>query len=229
MCESKGEHGAMSQKTPGNPMGTSPAARREPWVLMGIGTALLILSAIGPHDRLTWVLEVAPILIGVPILIMTGRCFPLTPLAYRLVFIHAAILMVGAHYTYALVPLGEWAKEIFHVTRNHYDRLGHLAQGFVPAILAREILLRRTPLVRGKWLFFLVCCVCMAISVVYEFTEWWAAVLGGDAADSFLGSQGDVWDTQWDMFMCTMGAILAQMTLARVHDRELGEIVRREG
>jgi putative membrane protein len=203
--------------------------RREPIALLAFCAALLIVSGIGPHDRLTWILEVAPILIGAPILIMTARRFPLTPLAYRLLFIHAAILMVGAHYTYALVPLGEWAQDIFHLARNHYDRLGHLAQGFVPAILAREVLLRRTPLVRGRWLFFLVCCVCMAISVAYEFTEWWVAILGSEAADAFLGSQGDVWDTQWDMFMCTVGAILAQLTLGRVHDRELGEIMRSEG
>lgn len=196
-------------------------ARREPWILLGLCTAALALSGVGPYDRLTWVLEVAPILVGVPILAMLYRRFPMTPLAYRLVFLHALILMVGAHYTYALTPLGEWAQDLFHLARNPYDRLGHFAQGFVPAILAREVLLRRTPLRPGRWLSFLTLCVCMAISAFYEFTEWWAALLGGEAADSFLGSQGDVWDTQWDMFMCLIGASAALLTLSRLHDREL--------
>ena len=183
----------------------------------------LAVSAIHPHDYLTWLLEVAPILLGAPILIATYRRFPLTPLLYRLLFLHALILMVGGHYTYAKVPLGFWVQDLLGLARNHYDRLGHFAQGFVPALLAREVLLRKTPLRRGGWLFFLVTCVCLAFSATYEFIEWWSAVLGGSAADAFLGTQGDVWDTQWDMFLALVGALTAQLTLSRVHDRQLGK------
>ncbi|HXO19176.1 MAG TPA: DUF2238 domain-containing protein [Thermoanaerobaculia bacterium] len=195
--------------------------RREPLVLLAIGAAALVVSAVGPYDRTTWWLEVFPILLGVPLLVATYRRFPLTPLAYRLLFVHALILMIGGHYTYARVPLGEWMRHAFAFHRNHYDRIGHFAQGFVPAILAREVLLRRSPLVRGKWLTFLVVCVCMTISVSYEFVEWWSAVLGGQAADAFLGTQGDPWDTQWDMFFALVGAVTALLLLPRGHDREL--------
>jgi putative membrane protein len=194
---------------------------REPLVLLLLTAVALVVSGIGPYDRVTWVLEVAPILIGVPILIATYRRFPLTPLLYRLLFVHGLILMLGGHYTYARVPLGFWVSELLGWTRNHYDRLGHFAQGFVPAILAREILLRRTPLRPGGWLFFLVACVCLAFSATYEFAEWWSAVIGAEAAESFLGTQGDVWDTQWDMFLALVGAVSAQFLLARVHDRQL--------
>ena len=132
--------------------------------------------------------------------------------------------MLGGHYTYAEVPLGFWVRDALGLSRNHYDRLGHLAQGFVPAILAREILIRKTPLKPGPWLFFLVTCVCLAISAFYEFVEWWAALASGEAASAFLGTQGDVWDTQWDMFLCLLGALAAQITLARVHDRQLAAL-----
>ncbi len=169
-------------------------------------------------------LEVFPIFIAVPILIVTARRFPLTPLVYRLIFVHALILMVGGHYTYAKVPLGFWMEHVLHLTRNNYDRIGHFAQGFVPAIIAREVLLRRTPVPRGKWLFFLVTCVCLAISACYEFIEWGTAVIGGSSADAFLGTQGDVWDTQWDMFTALIGAIVGQLLLAGVHDRQLQEM-----
>jgi putative membrane protein len=184
----------------------------------------LIISGIGPHDRTTWWLEVFPVVLGVPLLIATRRRFPLTPLLYVLLFVHALILMLGGHYTYARVPLGFWVQDLLDLSRNHYDRLGHFAQGFVPAILAREILLRRTPLRPGGWLFFLVCSVCLAFSACYEFFEWWAAVIGGSAADDFLGTQGDVWDTQWDMFLALLGAITAQLFLARLHDRQLARL-----
>ena len=185
------------------------------------GAACLVLSAIGAADRGTWVMEVFPIFIAVPVLLATARRFPLTPLAYRLIFVHALILMVGGHYTYAKVPLGFWMRDVFHLARNNYDRIGHFAQGFVPAIIAREIYLRRTPLTRGAWLFFIVTCTCLAISACYEFIEWGAAIAGGSAADAFLGTQGDMWDTQWDMFTALWGAIVAQLLLARVHDRQL--------
>jgi putative membrane protein len=175
-------------------------------------------------DRVTWVLEIFPIVIAAPILVLTARRFPLTPLVYRLIFIHAIILMVGGHYTYANVPLGNWVRDWLGLARNHYDRLGHFAQGFVPAIIAREILLRKLPLRPGGWVFFIVACVCLAISACYEFIEWWSALLGGDSADAFLGTQGDVWDTQSDMLMALIGAIVAQLFLARVHDRQIAAL-----
>jgi putative membrane protein len=195
--------------------------RREPAILLVATIVALIVSRIGAAEPGTWVLEVFPIFIAIPILVATAKRFPLTPLAYRLLFVHALILMLGGHYTYAKVPLGFWAQDALHLGRNHYDRLGHFAQGFVPAIIAREVLLRRSPLQRGKWLFFLVICVCLAISASYELIEWLAAVLGGSSADAFLGTQGDVWDTQWDMFMAGVGALSALVLLPRVHDRQL--------
>lgn len=197
--------------------------RREPTILLIAALTLLALSRVGAQEPGTWVLEIAPILIVAPILVVTARRFPLTPLVYRLLFLHAVVLMVGGHYTYAKVPLGFWVQDALGLARNHYDRLGHFAQGFVPAMLAREVLLRRSPLERGKWLTFLVVCVCLAISAAYELIEWLAAVLGGSAADAFLGTQGDVWDTQWDMFMALVGATAA-LALSRVHDRQLATL-----
>ena len=193
---------------------------RELVALLAVVSAALLWSAIRPHDYLTWLLEVAPVLIGAPILLATHGHFPLSMLAYRLVGLHALILIVGGHFTYALVPAGLWLQEALDLARNHYDRLGHLAQGFVPAILAREILLRTTPLVRGRWLAFLVVSVCMAISAAYELIEWLAALISAEAADSFLGTQGDNWDTQWDMFLALCGALSA-LTLAGAHDRSM--------
>jgi putative membrane protein len=198
----------------------------EPLVLLCLGVVLLALSGVAPHDRFTWVLEVAPILIGLPILVVTYPRFRLTPLVYRLLFLHALVLMVGGHYTYAEVPVGFWVRDALGLARNDYDRLGHFAQGFVPAILAREILLRRSPVRPGKWLFFLVTCVCLAVSAFYELTEWWTALATGDAATAFLGTQGDPWDTQWDMFTALIGAIVAQLTLRRLHDRQLARLGR---
>lgn len=193
-------------------------------LLLGLTAVALVVSGIDPHDRTTWWLEVFPVLLGVPLLLATRRSFPLTPLLYVLLFVHALILILGGHYTYARVPLGFWVQDLLDLGRNHYDRLGHFAQGFVPAILAREILLRRTPLRPGGWLFLLVCSVCLAFSACYEFFEWWAAVIGGSAADDFLGTQGDVWDTQWDMFLALLGAITAQLLLSRLHDRQLARL-----
>ncbi len=194
---------------------------REPLLLLIVGAALLVLSGIGPHDRTTWWLEVAPILIAVPILVLTARRFPLTPLAYRLIFVHALILMLGGHYTYAEVPAGFWVEDALGLARNPYDRLGHFAQGFVPAVVAREVLLRRSPLEPGKWLTFLALSVCLAISALYELVEWWAALIAGDGADAFLGTQGDQWDTQWDMFVALLGAATALLILSRLHDRQI--------
>jgi putative membrane protein len=197
---------------------------REPLVLLIVGAVLLVLSGIGPHDRTTWWLEVGPILIAAPVLILTARRFPLTPLAYRLIFVHALILMLGGHYTYAEVPLGFWIQRVFGFARNHYDRIGHIAQGFVPAIVVREILIRRSPLRPGKWLTFLALCVCLAISAFYELVEWWAALLGGEGADAFLGTQGDQWDTQWDMFLALLGAASALLLLSRLHARQIARL-----
>ena len=195
--------------------------RHEPVILLVLTLVCLAISRIGAVEPGTWILEVFPIFLAIPLLVATAKRFPLTPLAYRLLFVHALILMVGGHYTYAKVPLGFWVQDALHLGRNHYDRLGHLAQGFVPAIIAREVLLRRSPLQRGKWLFFLVICVCLAVSASYELIEWLAALLGGSSADAFLGTQGDVWDTQWDMFMALVGAITSLLLLSRVHDRQL--------
>jgi putative membrane protein len=194
---------------------------REPLLLLIVGAGLLVLSGIGPHDRATWWLEVAPILIAVPILVATARRFPLTRLAYRLIFVHALILMLGGHYTYAEVPLGYWMERALGLARNPYDRIGHFAQGFTPAIVVREILIRRSPLESGKWLTFLVLCVCLAISALYELVEWWAALIGGEGADAFLGTQGDQWDTQWDMFVALLGAATALLIFSRFHDRQI--------
>jgi putative membrane protein len=190
-----------------------------------VGVALVV-SGIAPHDRTTWWLEVFPVLVAAPILFATRARFPLTPLAYTLIALHALVLCVGGHYTYAQVPLGFWVQDWLGLARNHYDRLGHFAQGFVPAIVAREVLLRTSPLRPGRWLFFLVTATCLAISACYEFVEWWAALLGGVAAEAFLGTQGDVWDTQWDMFLALVGGITAQLVLGRAHDRALARVAR---
>jgi len=193
-----------------------------PLALLAGAALALGVSAIGPADRTTWWLEVAPVLIVAPILLGTWRRFPLTPLLYVLVFVHALILILGGHYTYAQVPLGFWLQETFGFARNHYDRIGHFAQGFVPAIAAREVLLRHRVVARGGWLAFLVLSICLAVSALYELIEWQAAVMGGEAADAFLGTQGDVWDTQWDMFLALLGAATSQALWSRLHDRQLG-------
>lgn len=193
-------------------------------VLVALTLAALVVSGIGPADRTTWWLEVLPVLIALPLLVATRRVFPLTTLLVLLLFGHGLILMLGGHYTYAEVPLGFRLQELFDLSRNPYDRLGHLAQGFVPAILAREVLLRTSPLQRGKWLFVLVVSVCLAFSALYELFEWLAAVIGGASAGAFLGTQGDVWDTQWDMFCALIGAISAQLLLSALHDRQLARL-----
>ncbi len=189
--------------------------------LLALVLGVLAWSGVAPHDRFTWFLEVAPVLVGLPIVLLTARRFPLTPLAYTLLALHACILMVGGKYTYAEVPLGFWVRDAMGWTRNHYDRLGHLAQGFIPALVAREVLLRTSPLRPGKWLFFLVLCFALALSATYELVEWWTAAGTGEAADAFLGTQGDVWDTQWDMMLAGIGAITSQLLLSRWHDRQL--------
>ncbi len=189
--------------------------------LLTIFGVVFVWSAIRPHDVFTWFLEVLPAIIALPILLFSHQKFPLTPILYVLILIHAIILMVGGHYTYAGVPLFNWLKDAFDLGRNYYDRMGHFAQGFVPAMIAREILIRKNIVKSGAWLFFIVCCICLSISACYEFIEWWVAVASGEAAEAFLGTQGDVWDTQWDMFYALIGAILAQILLANFHASQL--------
>ncbi len=189
--------------------------------------ALLGVSAIRPYEIGTWLMEVAPVIVVLPILWFTQPRFPLTRLLYALIFVHAAVLILGGHYTYARVPLGEWMREAFAFERNHYDRFGHWMQGFVPAIAARELLLRHTALQPGGWLFTIVTAVALAISALYELIEWGAAVALGAGADEFLGTQGDPWDTQTDMAMAWIGAMAAQWLLARRHDRQLAALGRR--
>jgi putative membrane protein len=183
--------------------------------------AVLAWSGVGPADRFTWWLEVAPILIALPILLATHRTFPLSRLAVVLLTLHAAILCVGGHWTYAEVPFGFWMAKWFGWSRNHYDRIGHFAQGFVPAILAREVLIRRSPLANSRWLPVVVVSICLSVSALYELVEWAAAVLTAGGATAFLGTQGDPWDTQWDMFLALVGASTALCLLSGVHDRAL--------
>ena len=200
-------------------------SKSERCLLVLMTIAALVVSGTLPHDEMTWWMEVSWVLVGLPLLIATGRAFPLTPLLYRLLFLHALVLILGGHYTYARVPLGQWLQDLCHLSRNHYDRFGHFAQGFFPAILAREILLRRSPLVRGGWLFFLVVCVCLAFSAFFEMIEWWSAITLGSAADAFLATQGDPWDTHWDMFWAMVGAIGSLCLLARYHDHQLRQLI----
>lgn len=197
-------------------------------LLAALGTAVtlaLLASGIDPFDRATWWLEVAPVLIAAPILLLTGRRFPLTTLLYVLIALHALVLIYGGAYTYARVPAGAWVQDLFGLARNPYDKLGHFAQGFVPALIAREILLRgRFVPDGGAMTGFLCVCVAMAISAWYEVIEWWAALAFGDGAYEFLGTQGDIWDTQADMFTAFIGALAALLLLARAQDRQIARL-----
>jgi putative membrane protein len=194
---------------------------RHHLILLGVVIAILAWSAIRPHDYFTWMLEVAPGVVGIGVLVGIYRRFRLTSLAYTLVALHVTILFVGGHYTYAEVPLFNWIRDAFHFSRNHFDRVGHFAQGFVPAIIIREVLLRCSPLVRGKWLVTIVLSMCLAISAIYELFEWGTSVMTGESATAFLGTQGDETDTQKDMFLCLIGATSSLLLLSRKHDRQL--------
>lgn len=180
-----------------------------------------VWSYIDPAERGTWWLEAAPVVIALPLLAATAKRFPLTPMLYALIWLHMLVLLLGAHYTYAHVPLGEWAREAFAFDRNHYDRFGHFMQGFVPAMIGRELLLRTSPLKSGKWLFALLVLSCLGISALYEIVEWIAAAIGKQGAESFLGTQGDVWDTQKDMAIAALGAAAALLILGKRHDAQL--------
>jgi len=196
-------------------------------LLSGSAGMVFVWSMIGPKDRFTWFLEVFPVIVGFVLIAATRQRFPISRLVYAGIWAHMMILMVGGHYTYAEVPLFNHLRDAFDLARNHYDRVGHFAQGFFPALLAREILLRTSPLAPGKWLFFIVVCICLAFSATYELIEWAVAVGSGSAADAFLGTQGDVWDTQWDMFLALIGAVTAQVVLGGGHDRSLARLHRR--
>jgi len=198
-----------------------PGAQRTLATVMAVWLAGLLVSGIAPYDRATWWLEVAPVLIAAPLLVATRERFPFTTLAYALICVHGLILMVGAAYTYAQVPVGFWVQDWLGIERNPYDRLGHFAQGFIPAIVAREILIRAFKLAPGGFLFFITVCIALALSAVYEMIEWWTALALGQGADHFLGTQGDEWDTQWDMFLALVGAVTSQLFFARAHDREI--------
>jgi putative membrane protein len=191
------------------------------FVWLAVYFTVLIWSGISPKDYFTWILEVFPALIGFGVLALTYTRFRLTPLAYFLILVHCVILMIGGHYTYAEVPLFNWIRDFFGMERNNYDKIGHLAQGFIPALIAREILLRLKVVARKGWLPFIIICICLAISAFYELVEWWAALLSGEAAEAFLGTQGYVWDTQSDMALALAGAILSLVLLSKIHDAQI--------
>ena len=193
-------------------------------VLGGVVLTALVVSGLSPHDRLTWLMEVAPVLVAAPVLFWTRRTFPLTTLLYVVITLHALVLVMGGAYTYARVPLGFWLQDLFDLGRNPYDKIGHFMQGFVPALVAREVLLRGKHVAKGRMLGLLAVCIALAISAVYELIEWWAALGLGQGADEFLGTQGDPWDTQSDMFMALIGAAVALAGFSRLQDRQIHEI-----
>jgi putative membrane protein len=201
--------------------------KRSQVFLLTMTLVIAFWSVIHPHDLFTWFLETFPAFIGLAVLAATYRRFPLTALAYSVIAIHCVILFVGGHYTYAEVPLFNWVRDTFHLARNDYDRIGHFWQGFGPAIVARELVIRTSPLKKGKWLFFLVMCSCLALSAAYELLEWRVAVATGSAADAFLGTQGDPWDTQEDMATAWFGALMALWLLPKVHDRQITRLARK--
>jgi len=210
---------------PSPPQNSDPAPMH--WALLAATLIALVASGWRPYDRLTWVLEVLPVLIAAPLLVATYRRYPLTTLLYLLIFAQALVLMLGGAYTYARVPAGFWVQELLHLSRNPYDKLGHFMQGLVPAMVAREILLRGAYVRAGKMTAFLCICVALAISALYELIEWWSALALGQGADEFLGTQGDPWDTQSDMLLALIGATVAMLTLTRLHDRQLATVARR--
>ena len=192
---------------------------------LAIFFSVLIWSGINPKDYLTWLLETAPAMMAFIVLMATRQRFPLTDLTYGLILFLSLILMIGGHYTYAEVPLFDWFKDVFNQDRNNFDKAAHFAQGFVPAIIAREIIVRNQVLKKTNWLNFFVICICLAISAFYELIEWWVAIISKEAAESFLGTQGYIWDTQSDMALALLGAMVALVTLKQTHDRQLSELL----
>ena len=207
------------------------SSRRTPWLLVAFLACigLLVVSGLHPFDRATWVMEVAPAVIALPVLWVSYKNFPLTSLLYALLFVHAAVLMLGGAYTYARVPLGFAIQDVLHLSRNPYDKIGHFFQGFVPALVAREILIRGSYVRGRRMLAFVVVCIVLAISACYEFIEWGAALAMGQGADEFLGTQGDPWDTQSDMFFALIGSVVALLSLSRVQDRQIEQLVGTQG
>jgi putative membrane protein len=193
------------------------------WILIVLFFAGLFLSGIRPHDYFTWILEVFPAIIGFGILLFTFKNFRFTDLTYFLILIHCYILFVGGHYTYAQVPLFDWIKEVFHQSRNNYDKIGHFAQGFVPAMIVREFFIRKKIVSQRAWLAFLTVCVCCTISLVYELFEWFVAIVSGQSAESFLGTQGDIWDTQTDMLYALIGAVCMVVFMSKIQDRQIAK------
>ncbi|MFB6841036.1 DUF2238 domain-containing protein [Streptomyces sp. NPDC056361] len=204
----------------------SATGRRLPAVLALAVVVALAVSAIGAADPTTWLLETVWVMLGLPLVVLLRKRFPLSGLLCGMLAVHALVLIVGGHYTYAEVPAGDWVRDWWGLERNPYDRFGHLMQGFVPAILVRELLVRTSPLRGSRWLAPLTVCACLAFSAVFEMLEWLAAVTGGQAADAFLATQGDVWDTQWDMFCALIGAVSSLLLLSRLHDRALTRWIR---
>jgi len=192
---------------------------------MIVFTTVLLWSGIDPKEQFTWLLEVAPAMIAAAVLLITYKSFPLTPLVYALILMHCVILMIGGHYTYAEVPFFDGLTDLFGEGRNNYDKLGHFAQGFVPALVAREIILRKNIIQRSSWQLFFIVSFCLAFSALYELIEWWVALVSQEASDAFLGTQGYVWDTQSDMGLALLGSLIGLISLSRVHDRQLKRIV----
>ncbi|AFL80583.1 putative membrane protein [Aequorivita sublithincola DSM 14238] len=193
------------------------------YLLLALLGALFIWSAINPKEYFTWVLEVSPAILGLLVLMFTFQKFRFTNLLYLLIFFHCAILIIGGHYTYAEVPLFDWFRDIFNQSRNNYDKLGHFVQGFVPAMIARELLIRKEVILKKGWLLFIIVCIALAISAIYELIEWAVSIWSGEGGDSFLGTQGYIWDTQSDILFAFIGAIVALLTLSKIHDKQLSK------
>jgi putative membrane protein len=194
-------------------------------ILIALFFAGLIISGINPHDYFTWILEVFPSIIGFIVLLLTYRRFSFTNLNYCLIMVNCYILFIGGHYTYAQVPAFNWIKDVFHQTRNNYDKIGHFTQGFVPAFIARELLVRMQVIQKRNWLAFVTVCICVTISVLYEFLEWFVAIVSGESGDSFLGTQGYIWDTQSDMLYATVGALCMVIFFAKIQDKAIAKQV----
>ena len=198
---------------------------RKYWILVGLFLAVMIVSAIHPHDYFTWTLEVFPAILGFLTLCLTFNKFRFSTFTYSLILIHCTILFIGGHYTYAQVPVFDWIKEVFHQSRNNYDKVGHFAQGFIPAAITRELLIRKEIVKSNNWIAFFTVCICLSISVLYEFIEWFVAIVSGQSSEAFLGTQGDVWDTQSDMLFALIGATCMVVFIAKIQDKQFNKTI----